>query len=143
MIWCPYFLYFKAKIYFKIKPMTFPHVFFKAVWDWDMKRTSALPKKSRHSTLKVRNIWFFFSSRSLKTNQNERKNISFAQFVYFLSQMCLLLNFWMMKLKSKHTSVKKIYKLRKSNIFFSHFEWTRGENPPNISHLEPIWSWRP
>ena len=29
----------------------------------------------------------------------------------------------------------KIYKLSKTNIFFSHFEGTRGEKTPNISHL--------
>ena len=36
----------------------------------------------------------FFSSRSLKTRE---KYISFAQFVYFLREVCLLFNFWMMK----------------------------------------------
>ena len=37
---------------------------------------------------------------------------------------------------NKHTSHKKIYKLRKTNIFFSHFEGTRGEKNTNILHLE-------
>ena len=36
----------------------------------------------------------FFSSRSLKTKE---KYISFAQFVYFLREVCLLFNFWMIK----------------------------------------------
>ena len=40
--------------------------------------------------IKVRNIWGFFSSRSLKTRE---KYISFAQFVYFLREVCLLFNF--------------------------------------------------
>ena len=35
-------------------------------------------------------IFSFFSSHSLK---NERKNISFSQFVYFLREVCLLFNF--------------------------------------------------
>ena len=34
----------------------------------------------------------FFSSHSLKTR---KKYISFAQFVYFLREVCLLRNFWM------------------------------------------------
>ena len=34
----------------------------------------------------------FFSSRSLKLRE---KCISFAQFVYFLREVCLLFNFWM------------------------------------------------
>ena len=34
----------------------------------------------------------FFSSRSLKTREN---CIRFAQFVYFLREVCLLFNFWM------------------------------------------------
>ena len=37
------------------------------------------------------------------------------------------MNFIIQKLKSKHTSLKKIYKLSKTNIVFSHFEGTRGE----------------
>ena len=36
----------------------------------------------------------FFSSRSLKTRE---KYISFAQFLYFLREVCLLFNFWMIK----------------------------------------------
>ena len=35
-----------------VKELESTRVFLKAVWDWDMKRMSALPKKSRHSTLK-------------------------------------------------------------------------------------------
>ena len=35
-------------------------------------------------------IFVFFSSRSLKTRE---KYISFAQFVYFLREVCLLFNF--------------------------------------------------
>ena len=42
----------------------------------------------------VWNIWWFFSSRSLKTRE---KYISLAQFVYFLREVCLLFNFWMIK----------------------------------------------
>ena len=48
----------------------------------------------------------FFSSRSLKTRE---KYISFAQFVYFLREVCLLFNFIIKKLKSKHTSLKKYF----------------------------------
>jgi len=33
---------------------------------------------------------------------------------------------------------KKIYKLSKTNTFFSRFEGTRGEKNPNISHLIPF-----
>ena len=89
-----------------------------------------------------RHVWLwcemfgFFSSRSLKTRE---KYISFVQFVYLLRKVCLLFNFWMInsqlchknhncefyhpKLKSK----QKIYKLNKTNIFFSRFEGTRGD----------------
>ena len=56
--------------------------------------------------IKMQNIWVFFSSRSLKTRE---KYTSFAQFVYFLRDICLLfiVNFIIQKLKSKHTSLKK------------------------------------
>ena len=37
---------------------------------------------------------FFLYSRSLKTRE---KYISFAQFVHFLREVCLLFNFWMIK----------------------------------------------
>ena len=57
----------------------------------------------------------FFSSRSLKTRE---KYISFAQFVYFLREVCLLYNFWIMKLKSKHSSLKKYTNWAKL-IYFS------------------------
>ena len=39
---------------------------------------------------RMRNIWVFFSSRSLKTR---KKSISFAQFVNFLREVCLLFIF--------------------------------------------------
>ena len=41
------FLFFLNINLCKIKPMTFPHLFLKDVWDWDTKKMSALPKKSR------------------------------------------------------------------------------------------------
>ena len=108
----------------------------------------------------------FFSSRSLKKRE---KYISFAQFVYFLREVCLLFSFWMIKftimffdgqlcffdgqlcffdiivnfiiqkLKSKHTSLKKYANWAKL-IYFSRFEGTRGENPLNISNLDEL-SW--
>ena len=83
----------------------------------------------------MRNIWFFL----LLFPQNERKlhqcwSISFAQFVHFLREVCLLFNFWMMKLtnmffdiivnfniqklKSKHTTLKKYTNWAKL-IYFS------------------------
>ena len=46
----------------------------------------------------------FFSYRSFKTRE---KYISFAQFVYFLREVCLLFNFIIQKLKSEQTSLKK------------------------------------
>ena len=36
-------------------------------------------------------------------------------------------------LNDKHTSHQNIYKLSKTNIFFSRFERTKGEKTPNIS----------
>ena len=69
-----------------------------SLW-WCLKWTKA------NGRTKVRNIWGFFSSRSLKTRE---KYISFAQFVYFLREVCLLFNFIIQKLKSKHTSLKNI-----------------------------------
>ena len=39
-------------------------------------------------------IYLFFSFRSFTTSE---KYISFAQLVYFLREVCLLFNFWMMK----------------------------------------------
>ena len=41
-------------------------------------------------------------------------------------------NFIFQKLKSKHTSRQEIYKLRKTNTFFSRFEGTRGEKKTQI-----------
>ena len=67
------------------------------------------------------------------------KYVSFAQSVLLslyiflgkgVSQSCffgIIVNFIIQKLKSKHTSLKK--------TFFSRFEGTRGEKPPNISNL--------
>jgi hypothetical protein len=47
----------------------------------------------------------FFSSGSLKMRE---KGISLAQIVYFWWEVCLSFNFWMIKLKSKRTSLKNI-----------------------------------
>ena len=100
----------------------------------------------------------FFSSRSLKTRE---KCISFAQFVYFLREVCLLFHFWMIKfaimffwhdyefhhsnivnfviqkLKSKHTSLK-IYTNWAKLINFSLILREREEKKTNISHLSPV-----
>ena len=65
----------------------------------------------------------FFSSRSLKMRE---KCISFAQWVllslYILWAKCVYLSIFYNKIHN----YKKIYKLRKTNTFFSHFEGTRG-----------------
>ena len=51
----------------------------------------------------------------------------------FLREVCLLFNFWMIKFTimfffwKVNTLPSKIYNLRKTNIFFSRFEGTRGE----------------
>ena len=69
----------------------------------------------------------FFSSRSLKTRE---KYISFAQlvllslYIFWGKHNC---EFYHPKLKSKVNFPQKIYKLSKTNIFFSRFEGTRGE----------------
>ena len=71
----------------------------------------------------------FFSSRSLKMRE---KCISFAQLVYFLREVCLLFNFWMIKFtimffwqncEFYHSKIEKytnfpqnIYKLSKTNL---------------------------
>ena len=56
---------------------------------------------------KVRNIWVF-SSPLVPSKWEKKCSVSFAQLVYFLREVCLLFNFWMIKLKStKHTSLKK------------------------------------
>ena len=100
----------------------------------------------------------FFSSRSLKTRE---KCISFAQFVYFLREVCLLFNFWMIKFTimfffdihhawnfstkvlymSKKTHFpQKIYKLSKTKscdsgfriYFLTHNLWALG---PTLNFL--------
>ena len=83
----------------------------------------------------VRNICFSFSSRSLKLRE---KWISFAQFVYFLREMCLLFNTIIQKLKSKHTSLKKYtnWELTEQNWYiFLSFWGNERRKKPNISHL--------
>ena len=46
--------------------------------------------------------------------------------ITILSKKTIIVNFIIQKLKSKHTSPQKIYKLSKTNKFFSRFEGTRG-----------------
>ena len=75
----------------------------------------------------------FFSSRSLKTRE---KYVDFAQLVYFLRKMCLLFNSIIQKSKS-NTLLSKIYKLSKTNTFFSRFEGTRGEKNQIFRTIEP------
>ena len=58
----------------------------------------------RLTVTRMGNIWVFFSSRSLKMRE---KCISFARFLYFLREVYLLFYFGMIKLKNKHTSLKK------------------------------------
>ena len=71
----------------------------------------------------VRNIWVF---SPLVPSKREKNVLVFAQFVYFLREVFLLFNSIIQKLKSKQTP-QQMYKLRKTNIFFSRFEGTRGE----------------
>ena len=80
--------------------------------------------------VQVRNIWVFFSSRSLKMRE---KYISFAQFAYFLREVCIdtfqCLNdrihnylkkkhnckFYHSKIEKKTHFPQKIFKLSKTN----------------------------
>ena len=82
-------------------------------------------------------IFAFFSSRSLKTRE---KYISFAQSVYFLRKVCLLFNFIIQKLKSKHISLKKSSNWAKLNeqnyyIFLSFWGNERRKNPKYFTPL--------
>ena len=54
----------------------------------------------------------FFSS-FLKTR---KKNISFAQFVYFLREVCLLFNLWMIKFTIMSKKNNYEFKIKKVNI---------------------------
>ena len=73
----------------------------------------------------VRNICFF--SPLVPSNWEKHVHISFAQLVLFSlyifwgnSQLCffdIIVNFIIQKLKSKHTFLKKIYKLSKTKSF--------------------------
>ena len=74
---------------------------------------------------KVRNIYLFFSSRSLKTRE------------FTIMSKKRIVNSIIQKLKSKHTSLKKIYQLSKTDIFFSRFEGTRGEKTQIFRTLVP------
>ena len=69
-------------------------------------------------------IFGFFSSRSFKPRE---KCISFAQFAQFLNDR--IHNYYAKKtINSKFENFpQKIYKLSKTNTFFSRFEATRGE----------------
>ena len=62
-------------------------------------------------------IFGFFSSRSLKSRE---KCISFAQFIYFLKEVCLLFNFWMIKFKimSKKTIMSPLCCVPCSSVFW-------------------------
>ena len=70
-----------------------------------------------------------FGFSLLSFPQNKRKiyklrHLSLSQFVYFLREVCLLFNFWMIKFTIM--SKKSIWYFHHS-IFFSRFEGTRGE----------------
>ena len=85
--------------------------------------------------------------------QNERKiyklrQLSLSQFVYFLRDVCLLFNFWMIKftfiipkLKSKHTSLKKYTNWDKlsclSLYIFLSFWGNERRQKTNIPHPSP------
>ena len=58
-------------------------------------------------------IFGFFSSCSLKTRE---KCISVAQFVYFLREVCLLFNFWMIKFTIMSKKLNWLNKLELRNI---------------------------
>ena len=89
----------------------------------------------------------FVSSRSVKMRE-----LSFAQFVYFLKKVCLFFNFWMIEftvmfcltwlwiLSFKNWKIRthfpqKVYKLSKTK--FSHFDRTRGDK----NQIFPTQSW--
>ena len=63
----------------------------------------------------------------LWTLKTKEKYISFAQllyvqlYIYYLREVCLD--------TFQFLNGKMVYKLNKTNIFFSHFERTRGEKP--------------
>ena len=99
----------------------------------------------------MRNICFFL----LSFPQNERKicllcSVSFAQFVHFLREVCLLFNFWVKicqknhycefyqsKLKSKDTSLRKYTnwaKLPEQNQCFLSFWGNERRKKTNILH---------
>ena len=74
-------------------------------------------------------IFGFFSSHSLKTRE---KYISFAQFVFFFEGSVSTFQVWMIKLKSKHTSLKKYtYKL-------IHFSLVLRERVEKTKYFAPI-----
>ena len=77
-------------------------------------------KVIRQSLSLVQDIFFVFSSRSLKTRE---KCISFSQFVYFYNGSVFTFQF----LNEIVSNYVKIFRLSKPDTFFSRFEGTRGE----------------
>ena len=88
----------------------------------------------------VRNIWGVFPLVPSKREKNILVLLSL--YVYLLREVCLLFNFIIQKLKSKHTSLKK-YTNRAKLIYFSLVLREREEKKtPNISHLKSLSSSR-
>ena len=78
-----------------------------------------IPKRLnyRHSIESGAKYLGFSSSHSLKTR---KKYISFAQFVYFLREVCLLFNFWMIKF-----TITPKKPLPSKNIQMSKTNWAK------------------
>ena len=81
--------------------------------------------------IKVRNICFF---SPLVPSKWEKKKLVLLSLYIFFREVCLFFNFWMIKLKSKHTSLKKYTNWAKL-IYYSLVLREREENKTNISHL--------
>ena len=70
----------------------------------------------------------------LVLSKREKNVLVLLSLYSFLREMCLVFNFTIQKLKSKHTSLKK-YRSWAKLICFSLFLREREEKKPNISHL--------
>ena len=113
---------FSKSICHWFKQFCYVNIYSDQYWDWPCIPSSPENtlgyQKNTPNPSKVRNIFFLLSFPQKEKKIYQFCSVSFAQFVYFLREVCLLFIFWMIKSKSKHTSLIKYTNLAKL-IYFS------------------------
>ena len=82
-------------------------------------------------------MWEIFVFFLLSFPQNERKCISFAQFVYFFREVCLIFNFWIVRLIQFILSERQHYNLFPVFKPSSFKNWKLNTLPSKNVQTEP------